>query len=156
MAIQTKSSERVPPAPVLRLLLGSDEVCSVVASDLPADKQPTVELRRRDLELAFVDSRGHKRSFSMASAFDEGARFLHMSIRVSSTYAVQSDAILTETRNEDPRETFNRGSKGLRFQPFFLPESPSNAAVLVGRGLFYRGLHFAGTVSPGNLSLMCV
>jgi hypothetical protein len=142
-------------APVLRVMLGDDEIVSVQRAEVPTEKLPVVELRSRNQSIRFIDSKGDVRSFDLASAFDEGARYFHMSIRVGPSFAVQPDGILTEKKNQDAQAAYKDGAKGLRFQPFLLPESSGNPSDLVGRGLFCRGLHFSGTVTPGNLSLMC-
>jgi len=144
------------PDPILRVLFDTEQVCSVTASELPSEKLPVVELRSRDQALHFVGSRGEARTFDMSSAFNDGARYFHMSVRVGPSFAVQPDGILTEQRSDDPQQAYKDGAKAIRFQPFFLPESPGRPSELVGRGLFYRGLHFSGTVTPANVSLMCV
>ncbi|TCV91104.1 hypothetical protein EC912_1146 [Luteibacter rhizovicinus] len=142
--------------PLLRVLIRENEVCAVRVHEVPVEKLPIVELRNREDMLRFVDSQGNVRAFDMSSAFDEGARFFHMSVRVGPSFGVQPDGILTEQRNDDPQEAFKNGAKGLRFQPFLLPESSGFPGDAAGRGLFYRGLHFSGNVTPGNVSLMCV
>jgi hypothetical protein len=142
-------------APILRVMLEDEEVVSVQQAEVPTEKLPVVELRSRNQSIRFIDSKGGVRAFDMSSAFDEGARYFHMSIRIGPSFAVQPDGILTEEKHQDAQAAYKNGAKGLRFQPFLLPESSGNPAELVGRGLFYRGLHFSGTVTPGNLSLMC-
>jgi hypothetical protein len=148
--VKTRNEE-----PILRVRIGTEQVCSITASELPAEKLPVVELQSRDQALHFVDSNGNARSFDMSSVYDDGARFFHMSVRVGRSFAVQPDGILTTQRNDDPQEAYKGGAKGIRFQPFLLSDTPGGANDLVGRGLFYRGLHFSGTVTPGNVSLMC-
>lgn len=142
--------------PLLQVLIGDTEVCSIFSGELPAEKLPLVELRSRDEPLVFIDSRGEARSFDMSSAFNDGARFFRMSIRVSQSFAVQPDGILTAQESDDAQMAYKNGAKGIRFQPFLLPESSGRNADLMGRGLFVRGLHFSGTVTPGNVSVMCL
>ena len=147
-----RHSQKKPP--LLRLLLGDDEVFSVSAAELPIEKLPVVEFVARDQPLRFVDSSGNARSFDVASAFDEGARYFHVSARIHASYAVQTDGILTQRKEENSQEVFKAGGKALRLQPFMLPEFSGDTDNLIGRGLFHRGLHFSGMITPGNVSLM--
>ncbi|MGE5672910.1 MAG: hypothetical protein ACM3XM_03365 [Mycobacterium leprae] len=145
-----------PIPSVLSLFLDEEEVCTVFKDEVPTEKRLVVELSRSDHALRFIDSRGSTRSYDLASVYDEGARFLHLSVRVSAGFAVQADALLTRD-GKNPEEVFRTPEgKGIRFAPFYLPECSGNPADLVGRGLFYRGLHFPGTVTPGNVSLLCI
>lgn len=142
---------------VLRVLLDTQELCSFTSSELPAEKQPIAELKGGQHLLHFVDSAGNACSFDLSSVFAEGGRFLHMSVRVGPTFAVQSDCIVTASEDENPEEAFRSGAAiGVRFQPFMLPEFTGDTSELVGKGLFYRGLHFSGTVTPGNVSVLCL
>ena len=45
---------------------------------------------------------------------------------------------------------------GVRFQPFMLPEFTVDTSDLAGKGLFDRGLHFPGSITPGNVSVLCL
>lgn len=141
---------------VLSVLLDAQELCSFSSSERPAEKHPVAELKTGHHLLHFVDSNGDARSFDLSSVFAEGGRFLHMSVRVGPTFAVQSDCVVTRGGDENPEEAFERGAIGVRFQPFMLPEFKGDAGDLKGRGLFFRGLHFPGTVTPGNVSALCL
>lgn len=143
------------PYPLLKVLSGDMEVCSVMPGEVPVEKVLRVELSADSPLIRFVDG-GKLRSFDLSSAFAEGARFIDMSVRVSASFAVQVDGILTATREEDSQAAFRGGAKGVRFQPFLLPESSGRNEDTVGRGLFFRGLHFSGMVTQGNVSLMCL
>lgn len=142
---------------VLCVLLGTQELCSFTSSELPAEKHPVAELAGGQHLLHFVDSAGNARSFDLSSVFAEGGRFLHMSVRVGSTFAVQSDCIVTASEDENPHTAYQSGTSiGVRFQPFMLPEFAGDTSELAGKGLFYRGLHFSGTITPGNVSVLCL
>lgn len=147
---------RKPQKTVLRVLVGNEEVCSVDERDVPVEKLLAVELKLRTQSLLrLVDSQGKARSFDLSSAFDEGARFLHMSIRIGPSFGVQPDGVLTANKRDNAGRAFQSGAKALRFQPFVLSESPDKLES-TGRGLFHRGLHYSGQVTPGNVSLMCL
>lgn len=143
-------------APILSVLLDDEEVCTLFADEVPVEKLPVVELARSAQALRFVDSKGRSRSYDLASVYDEGARFLHLSVRVGRTFAAQADALLT-TDGKNAQEAFRSSEgKGVRFEPFYLPECSGDPSSLIGRGLFHRGLHFPGTITPGNVSLLCI
>lgn len=142
---------------VLRVLLDTEEICSFTSSALPTEQKPVVKLKGEQQLLHFVDSAGNARSFDLSSVFSEGGRFLHMSIRVGPTFAVQADCIVTRNEDENPEDTFQSGaSAGIRFQPFMLPQFTEDTSLLLGKGLFFRGLHFSGSVTPGNVSVLCL
>ena len=79
-----------------------------------------------------------------------------MSVRVHDGYACQADC-LVHISNELAENSLLKGTvKGIRFQPFYLPQCKANPKELIGQGLFHRGLHFSGTVTPGNVSSSCI
>jgi len=141
---------------LLRVVLNDAEVCTVSRDEVPVERRAVAELRAPASVLHFVASDGTRRSYDLRSAYEEGDRFLHLSVRVGPGYTVQADALLG-TDAGDPREAFEAGkSRGVRLQPFFLPERSDGAVDLAGRGLFARGLHFPGVVTPSNVSLLCI
>ena len=79
----------------------------------------------------------------------------HFSVRVHQSFACQADCVVTANEIYNPKELLTGGANGIRFQPFFLPGSTSDTSLLRGQGLFRRGLHFSGTVTPGSVRLSC-
>ena len=78
---------------------------------------------------------------------------LHASVRVLDSFAVMMDGLLTPT--PVPPEPASRSAcKGVRFQPLFLRRQ--DRIPLEGQGLFARGLHFSGKITPSNVRLCCV
>ena len=141
---------------VLRVLLAGQEVCSFTVSELPAEKEPVVELSSGQHTLHFMDSADQARSFDLSTVLEEGGRFLYMSVRVRPNFAVQADGVVTPTEVDDSAEAFRNGATGIRFQPFMLRESEADPGDLIGKGLFARGLHFSGQITPGNVSSLCL
>jgi hypothetical protein len=141
--------------PLLVVRVDDAVVCAIHRADVPAERRCDVELTRAGQTLQFVNSAGGARSYDLPLVYEEGTRFLHLSLRVGPTFTVQPDALLTAD-GKNPEEVFKspRG-KGLRFQPFYLPECSGKPTDLVGRGLFYRGLHYPGVITRGNVSLIC-
>jgi hypothetical protein len=41
-------------------------------------------------------------------------------------------------------------------QPFFITGAKHNNQALIGKGLFERGFHFSGFITPENVSLSCI
>jgi hypothetical protein len=137
-----KRQAQFDDAIILRVLLDTEEICSFTSSGLPKEQQPIAELKGEQQLLHFIDSTGNVRSFDLSSIFSEGGRYLHMSIRVGPTFAVESDCIITRNEDENPHAAYQSGATvGIRFQPFILPEFKEDASELVGKGLFSRGLH---------------
>jgi hypothetical protein len=156
---RANAKSRVVPIrgePVLRAFLNDQQLCEIRRAALPAEEQPSARLRGEEATLTFIDSAGGKHSYDLVSVIEEGGRWLEFSIRVGPTHAVQADCLIGTDGRPTP-EAFDAGTaNGLRFQPFYLPECSGKPAELVGRGLFFRGLHFSGVITRGNVSLLCV
>jgi hypothetical protein len=80
----------------------------------------------------------------------------HFSVRVSSGFACQIDCVVSQDATFDPTGLLQGRASGVRFQPFLLPGAQDTNAIFAGRGLFFRGLHYSGTVTPGSVSLSCI
>jgi hypothetical protein len=134
-----------PGEVVLVARLGG-EVRVVHRAEVPTEKRPMAVLEGRENRLEFVDSGGGLRWYDLASVYDEGVRSLTLSVRVHAGWGVQVDALMTDVADEGRAWELFRNLRvdGLRFQPFFLPEGKAAVVQEEGRGLFYRGLHFAG------------
>ena len=77
-------------------------------------------------------------------------RYFHSSIRVNSNSSVQIDGIIS-----DSESTYDVMGEGIRFQPFFLSDNEEDNQKLKGLGMFDRGLHYQGLVTPSNVRLVC-
>ncbi|GLB49857.1 hypothetical protein [Neptunitalea lumnitzerae] len=82
---------------------------------------------------------------------DLTGQFFHSSIRINRNSSVQIDGIIS-----DNPDTHEENGEGIRFQPFFLSDREEMNASLVGKGMFQRGLHYAGLISSGNTRLICI
>lgn len=142
--------------PILRATFGNSELCRIAKPDVPCEVTPCCEVQAKSPVLVLTDSSAAEHAYDLSSVLSEGARWLHFSIRVGPTYGVQADCLLADSEVL-PAEGFARGeTKGIRFQPLYLPECESSSQELVGRGLFFRGFHFRGSITPGNVSLLCL
>jgi hypothetical protein len=150
--------KKTPATPaVLTVTLGGNEVGRVTQDELPTHKQMSLQIPSGQPELTFTDSQGQSYAHNLASALDEGLPWLHLDLRVSTQFAGEADALLSASPSDKvATEEFAGGGKAIRFQPFYLPESPADPNELVGKGFFYRGLHFQGRITPSNVSLSCI
>ena len=140
---------------LLSVELEGREICSFDAEFSHGEHSPVVEVRTAQPTLCFIDSRGTRRTFDLSFVREENASWLHFSIRVSPEFLVQSDFLMTITQ-ADSEEAFRaRAVDGVRVQPFVLPECAKRYDVIEGKGLFRRGFHFKGIITPGNVTLLC-
>lgn len=82
-------------------------------------------------------------------------QFLHSSIRILDNSAVMIDGVLSKSHTSLPTWT-NENYEAVRLQPFFLSNENNQNLQLVGKGLFERGLHFSGTVTPTTVRCVCI
>lgn len=144
---------REPASPdanrLLAVRIDGREVASIRRADVPCEITPDVPLAG-PATIEFADAAGtvHRHHPPGASGW------LHLSVRVHQNLGCQADAVITARPEHEAGAAIGEGEIGLRFQPFFLAGA-SNSPALAGRGLFARGLHFSGQVTPGNILLSC-
>lgn len=134
---------------LLTVVLNGDEVAAVEPGDLPCELTPSRAIDTNST-LEFIESTGRRHVHSLG----ELSGWAHISVRLNERLGCQADCLVTDD------EIFDAGAHkasapGVRFQPFFLPEAMVDAQRLVGQGLFARGLHFNGLVTPGSVRLSC-
>ena len=140
--------------PLLIVTLEGRDICTIY--HIPVEERPIVDLKSQNPILTFTDSEGTKYNHDLSSVVQEGCTWLHLSIRVHEGYACEADCLI-HTSDQLDASAFHTGQvKGVRFQPFYLPQCSGNPAELIGQGLFSRGLHFPGTITPGNVSASCI
>lgn len=135
---------------VLTVQVNGDEVCTFRADELPIEKNPSVPIDGHS-SVSFVASSGSAHTHALGPA----RGWVHFSIRVHENLGCQADCVLSDSPTFDPAALFQGKATGIRFQPFFLTEATVSNAVFAGKGLFARGLHFSGNVTPGNILLSC-
>jgi hypothetical protein len=86
---------------------------------------------------------------------DLTGQYFHTSVRILQNSAVMIDGIISTDPENIPKWS-DRDCEGIRFQPFFLSNNPTGNEMTRGRGLFDRGLHFSGTVTPGGVRNICI
>ncbi len=140
--------------PLLCASVGRRTICEI--NQAPHKEWPIVEFSQLSPVLQLLDADGKAYCHDLTSIVQEGIRWGYFSITIGKGLTCQADAILMKKEGDAP-EAFAAGrADGLRLQPFYLPGCHSRPSELVGRGLFFRGLHYSGTVTPGNVSLSCI
>ena len=81
-------------------------------------------------------------------------QFLHSSIRILANSGVMIDGIISKSNTNFPEWT-NNDYEAVRFQPFYLSDKNQNNIALRGKGLFERGLHYSGTITPTGVRNVC-
>jgi hypothetical protein len=82
-------------------------------------------------------------------------QFLHTSIRILPNSAVMIDGIISTNKKTFPKWT-DDDYEAIRLQPFYLSDANENNLQLIGKGLFERGLHYSGTVTPFGVRNVCI
>ena len=136
--------------PLLLVRLNGQDVCTVAQGDVPCEMKTTVETGPEGF-VEFIDPRGLTRRHDLGSH----AGWFHVSVRVHENLACQIDCIITKDRAHAPDALPKGEATGIRFQPFFLAGGAAQDEEFRGTGLFNRGLHFSGHVTPGTVLLSC-
>jgi hypothetical protein len=140
---------------VLRVSFDGRDIAVAYADQLPEELHPNISWSGRPGPLTMMDGRGGGTAFDLDVVPAGEASCAALSIRVSESGVVQADCLLGKEALPTV-DDFRAGALGLRFQPFFLPDFGTDVPDLRGLGLFDRGLHFSGTITPGNLSMLCL
>lgn len=115
--------------------------------------QPIIELEGEIPSISIYEGSKLIRKFNiqpLKSNPNLNGQYLHSSIRINSNSSVQIDGIISNSSTE-----FDKNGEGIRFQPFFLSDKEEENIKLRGLGMFDRGLHYSGLVSPTNVRLIC-
>jgi len=139
-------------APLLTVLLNGNDICQISKPEIPCEKRISAPIPATQAELIFQDHKGKR--FAHSLMYEKG--WIHLSIRVHPNLACQIDCVLSKKEKFDESDFAKGKIDGIRFQPFFISGAKVNNAEIQGKGLFERGLHFSGMVTPGNVSLSCI
>jgi len=109
-------------------------------------------------ELKVYENRQLVRLFkieTLQSNADLSGQFLHSNIRILPNSGVMIDGIISKS-NLEFRNWTDENYEAIRFQPFYLSNANDNNFHLKGKGLFERGLHYSGTITPTGVRNICV
>ena len=141
---------------VLEVFLGDSLIHRVKREDVPKNERFSFPIPKENASLSFVASSGKTYRHDLQSAVKDGWSWIHLSVMVSDVFGVGADALLGNSDNP-PEAEFRTGmADGMRFQPISLPEMEGGEMDLSGQGLFQRGFHKSGVVTPANLTLSCI
>lgn len=139
-----------PVETLLSVNLNGEQIATISAADVPCELTPSRQIEQGAI-VDFVTASGDRHTHSLG----ELSGWVHLSIRVHAGLACQADCAVTSSQIYDQRNLMDGSGSGVRFQPFFLPGSKGSPEELRGKGLFQRGLHFSGTVTPSSVRLSC-
>ena len=80
-------------------------------------------------------------------------KYVHLCIRILNNYGLMIDGIIDNSPVRTEKNLYD--IDGIRFQPLVLNPKINNLQTK-GMGLFTRGLHFSGIVTPTNIRLCCI
>jgi hypothetical protein len=87
---------------------------------------------------------------------DLSGQFLHFSVRILVNSGVMIDGIISPRPDTHPTWE-DPDYEAIRLQPFFLSTAdPAFSQRLIGKGLFERGLHYSGTITPTAVRNICI
>lgn len=87
---------------------------------------------------------------------DLTGQFFHISVRLLGNGGVMIDGVISRQHDRHPHWE-EESYEGIRLQPFFLSTvDPRLAQQLTGKGLFERGLHYSGLVTPATVRVICL
>jgi len=144
--------EKPIEAPILSVFHDDTLACDITGTTLPCEKNPILYARNTGSQLRFVDDAGVE--YCHILFYESG--YFHLNVRVNERFQCQSDCLVSTSKEIAPDAFQNLEVDGIRFQPFFLSGSGFPKEIFKGRGLFYRGLHYPGRVTQGNVSLSCI
>lgn len=135
---------------LLTVRLAGEEVARLGPHPLPIEVKLS-RLVASGMTVEFEDSVGafHRHDLGDVSGW------AHFSIRLQANLACQADCVISKSQTYDSRQFLSGQGIGVRFQPFFISGATVDLNALRGHGLFARGLHFSGTVTPSSVRLSC-
>ena len=137
---------------LLEVVLDNQVLCSINQREIPCERTIDAALKNDGSEFVLRQPGGPACCHPLSTEKGWG----HFSVRMRENLACQADCLVSDSREFDPAAFLKGELNGIRFQPFFLEGATVKNSELKGQGLFARGLHFPGSVSPGNLSLSCI
>lgn len=136
---------------LLSVAVDGKDVLSIDEKELPIEARLAFPVTASS-EIEFVEESGRTHTHALLGE----AGFFHLSLRVYPNFAVQADGLLSGSKAL-PENALERGeARGLRFQPFFIQKKGQKPPDLKGKGLFARGLHYNGVVTPSKIVLSAI
>jgi hypothetical protein len=134
---------------ILKISVEGKRIGAVKSAQVPFEKAWTIKIDG-PVAIEFEDSAGTGNNHAIPAP----PGWLHLEVFVSTGLACQASAIASPRRVRAPDERIGDDEIAMRIQPFFLAGADA-VPDLSGKGLFARGLHFAGIITPSNMFLSC-
>jgi hypothetical protein len=134
---------------ILNISVEGKLVAGVERGHLPFEERWTMKIDG-PAAIQFVDSAGTTHDHEIPSP----TGWLHLEVFISIDLTCQASAIASSRKIRAPDERIGDDEIAMRIQPFFLAGADA-VPDLAGEGLFARGLHFGGTITPSNMLLSC-
>ena len=118
-----------------------------------------IHLKQAVPMIRVYENKSLRRSFLLETLTinpDLSGQYFHISIRLQQNGAVMIDGVVSKYPDKHPTLQ-DEDFEGIRFQPFFLNTAdPMISQQLIGNGVFAKGLHYAGQVTPTSIRVICV
>ena len=125
----------------------SEEYLGVLTFDKPV---PEIKVYENDILLKTFNIE------TLATNFNLAGQYFHISVRLLENDGVMIDGIISKQKDTHPNWQDN-DYEAIRLQPFFLSSAnPALSESMVGKGVFERGLHYSGTVTPTTVRVICI
>lgn len=124
----------------------------------PFELEPILKLSAATPDIKIFENQNLIYTFridTLRTNIDLAGQFLHSSIRVLSNSAVMIDGIISQNDKTFSKWT-DKNYEAIRLQPFYLSNQRDKNSQLKGKGLFDRGLHFSGKVTPVGVRSICI
>jgi len=83
-------------------------------------------------------------------------QYLHVSVRLLENDGVMIDGVVSKQRDRH-LDWQDNDYEAIRFQPFYLTTADvATRQQILGKGVFERGLHYSGTVTPTTVRVICI
>ena len=133
--------------------IGGRHLESFAEEDLPTERIYSDLMLSPKSTIEMHDIGGRSYCFDLPTTISS----LSLSVRLSGEFACQSDCLLdAAVTEESTNHNFEGPLRGLRFQPFFFHSAREKNSSLSGKGLFFRGFHFVGTITSSDIYLACI
>ena len=134
---------------ILKISANDALIASIEREQVPVSRQWTMRIDG-PTAVCFEDQSGAIYRHDVPAT----SGWLFLSVFVQENLACLASALASPRQTREPDAPLEDDEIGVRFQPFFL-SGADDVPDLAGEGLFARGLHFSGTITPSNITLSC-
>jgi hypothetical protein len=143
-------------AAIVTISFNQQSLATVHEAELPFELATDIAWDVGDRGLELIDGEGHSTVFDFAAVPPDEANCAALSLRISDACAFQADCLLGKDTVPSVGDFLEGKVGGLRLQPVVLPGIAAAELEAEGQGLLVRGLHYPGTVTRSNVSLLCL